>query len=1599
MDEDNFNKLTLEERCVHKNWKGRISGYSSLTELFKNLNDKHDNEWSKYIHIIKNIVTDVNDPALEKGLDAVQVFVDKCPVAGKTAPHVMPSLVKRCLASARHQIRALSVEICLLYIEIGRQDVVLFELLEGTRSKAPKVVLACINVILQALKEFGGNIFEINHLLGKVIPMQEDRDVNVRNCSKALIVELYRRDRTSVKPYLDQLKPSKLNEVLMDIEKVRDLSHSPTRFLRSDQTDTIFVPSPLEQQYSGTHLLHDTKDIVSSKLEPVNVLNQIPPAFFSKIKSRKWSERRDALESLEKILSQSIKIENGNFSELAIILTNIISRDTNIAVVGLAIKCVTSLATGLRLDFGSYVLAIFKVLLEKLKEKRITIVSSLREAMDALVACSSLDTLSTDLIEALRNKNPNVKSESALFLSRCFSLLSKVDMNRKAVEPLIIALKAALNDQDPLVRNSAANALGVVVRIVGEKNMTHLLGDIDNQKMLKIREFASLIEPKTLQQEITIEKAGYEMATNVSTRDSSKSHGTLRIQKNPPSRKNPVQTTKRTGNILKLKVAFTPSSKSTSSNANEEMTIPDAVIEGMSHKNWVVRLKAVSDLLEGLKSTKQIPTNVIDIVELLSCRIMDSNPKTATMSISLVSVLAEKMEVLFTNCIPALLPSLLKCIGDSKKWVREPAIECLNSISKYCGYVDILKSESLIEVLKLGSQTSRIRLWQWVTKILNSGTQKDIPKGVLEKFLVPLFISLEDRNLEIRNQASETGGLLINLVGIDTVIPTSESFFKGRKNQLTKLLSKNESLELGSLKDKTRERSFYESASGNETNTDTTEPISKNERTPLLNVNNMKHQRLIDEQKNKIVAWEFKSPRTEFVDLLKSLMSAANFSQPLMKNLYHNDFKFQLAAMDMLLEELHYNTQAVMSNLDLILRWVTLRFFDTCPIVLGKALDFLLVTVEILKSNNYCLLDCEASILVPYVILKIADPREKVQTMVKDILLKLSELYPVGKLKTFIMDGLRTKSARQKVNCLEVLKSLVDNHGEAVYIKDMDMVVEQIVKLLNDRDSDIRRSALSVGASMFSQESPKMSKLIEKYAGKNAPSIETSIKKFASASRAASHVLPVKSLPSTIVEIDKHKPSCEVVSLAEGSIVNNRENDKTVLKNPQIPSGFDENVGKFNLERKLLEELDKIVNMPISCPNLVEVNIEFLKGERHNPSLSKLQSAESFKLLRSSLNLQEHSIDGIVNEDLTLSIKAMDEIADLFKSQKQNFLLIHVDSIIHKISQQLETLAQINNRDKLKCYGTALTLLLTVFSSKTFVDRISRSNIGYIKEQMLFMISNNVFDESENRNYKAAVNTIILKILKNGRKTDLLCELLETMGRSKGDDSLVARKIQELQMKCLWKLIRSQPSWDAELDYTEVFNSIKQLIKTFDFPWWTPEISNYSVRTMKTVLCTMMKMRGERTLDYAKIDLSIEEDYVLYIYLRKLLHSLKKKCELEIGDVLPRRDSMIAYYQKLSEIFRMVSLQPKDGMIRLKQFSIDHPEFDLREVLSKLSPKLFKYFIWINKKRSPSEDVTGEISSVTSISDSNLKTRDEFSDDVQSMWDKLRSLQERIRSA
>ncbi|VDM27623.1 unnamed protein product [Toxocara canis] len=139
----------------------------------------------------------------------------------------------------------------------------------------------------------------------------------------------------------------------------------------------------------------------------------------------------------------------------------------------------------------------------------------------------------------------------------------------------------------------------------------------------------------------------------------------------------------------------------------------------------------------------------------------------------------------------------------------------------------------------------------------------------------------------------------------------------------------------------------------------------------LFLVNKEKTVRLRDEKNLKLLKWNFDQPTTEHVEQLKTLLSGVTQAS-LFLMLFNKDFKMHLKAIDAMQTALMENHESIMANCDLILKWISLRFFETNPTVLLRVLDLSLAIFTQIRDGSESFTDAEMNAFLPYLIMKVS---------------------------------------------------------------------------------------------------------------------------------------------------------------------------------------------------------------------------------------------------------------------------------------------------------------------------------------------------------------------------------------------------------------------------------------------------------------------------------------------------------------------------------------------------------------------------------------------------------------------------------------------------
>ncbi|XP_008302858.1 cytoskeleton-associated protein 5, partial [Stegastes partitus] len=496
-DDSEWMKLPIDQKCEHKVWKARLNGYEEALKLFQRIEDEKSPEWGKFLGLIKKFVTESNAVAQLKGLEAALAFVENAHVAGKTAGEVVSGVVTKVFNQPKARAKELGADICLMYIENEKAEVVQDELLKGLDNKNPKIVVACIETLRRGLSEFGSKIVTLKPVV-KILPKQfESREKAVRDEAKLLAVEIYKWIRDALRPSLQNINSVQLKELEEEWVKLPSSPPKQSRFLRSQQD----LKAKFEQQQAqgGDQSDGDEEEETATAVDPyelleaVEILSKMPKDFYEKIEAKKWQERKEALEAIE-TLSKNPKLENGDYGDLVRALKKVVGKDANVMLVSMAAKCLAGLAAGLRKKFGTYAGQVVPTILEKFKEKKPQVVQALQEAIDAIFLTTTLQNLSEDILAVMDNKNPSIKQQASLFLARSFRHCTQATLPKSVLKPFCAALIKQVNDSAPEVRDAAFEALGTAMKVVGEKAVNPFLADLDKLKLDKIKESADKVE-------------------------------------------------------------------------------------------------------------------------------------------------------------------------------------------------------------------------------------------------------------------------------------------------------------------------------------------------------------------------------------------------------------------------------------------------------------------------------------------------------------------------------------------------------------------------------------------------------------------------------------------------------------------------------------------------------------------------------------------------------------------------------------------------------------------------------------------------------------------------------------------------------------------------------------------------------------------------------------------------------------------------------------------------------------------------------------------------------------------------------------------------
>uniref|UniRef100_A0A8C2XB40 Cytoskeleton associated protein 5 n=1 Tax=Cyclopterus lumpus TaxID=8103 RepID=A0A8C2XB40_CYCLU len=713
----------------------------------------------------------------------------------------------------------------------------------------------------------------------------------------------------------------------------------------------------------------------------------------------------------------------------------------------------------------------------------------------------------------------------------------------------------------------------------------------------------------------------------------------------------------------------------------------------------------------------------------------------------------------------------------------------------------------------------------------------------------------------------------------------------------------------------------------------------------LDNKNPKIEQRIKEEKQLKILKWNFTTPRDEYLEQLKTQISTC-FAKWLQDELFHIDFQRHVKAIGVMIERLESESEATISCLDLILKWFTLRFFDTNTTVLMKVLEYLKLMFAMLNREDYHLTEYEANSFIPYLILKVGESKDVVRKDVRAILAMLCKVYPASKVFPFLMDGTKSKNSKQRAECLEELGCLIEGYGINVCQPTPAKSLKEIAVHIGDRDTSVRNAALNTVVAVYNVCGEQVYKLIGNLSEKDMSMLEERIKRSAKKTTTAAPAKPSatersqREHPTNPNSTFLRKPAQEDPNKLNQARQNAQHSEPS---HPSIPKEFQLDLDMIEMDQSRVCEL----------PDLVQHELDELLEPIMIPEPKMRSVSPHFDdLHNSTASTVNFVISQVASGDISNSIQALAQIDELLRQEdKAEVMSGHIDQFLIATFMQLRLIysthmadERLDKKDIINLYSCIIGNMVSLFSMESLAREAS---MGVLKDLlhgvMILMLDKRVEDIEDGLQVIRSVNMLVTRVLEKSDQTNMISALLVLL-----QDSLLTTAppmFSELVMKCLWRMIRFLPETIDNINLDRILLDVHNFMKIYPKEKLKQLKSDVPHRTLKTLLHTLCKLMGAKILDHLSMIENRNESELEAHLRRAVKHSgnvsgLKsdrgnEKSSLRTEDQMTKAKVS----DILSEIFKKIGSKEntKEGLTELYEYKQKYSDAELEPFLKSTS--------------------------------------------------------------
>ena len=437
--------LDLKTLFSSTKWEERKKAFCDMNKFIKENPDKVADMTENLILYIKNKLKDWKENNINLNKEAISLLIliitDAKAIDKKIGRNIIKGFHERL---SDKLVKEYIINLYLILMEHLTPSFTLNILLTLLKnSKSPNLLKDYASFLEKTITEFGINLMPVKEIVEFCKNLANHTNPQVRTSATTLLCELYKYIGKDLLIMLKDIKESTLKIIEDAFNEVKVISNKnemekPKRIIKSNGQTINTSQNALKAKNKDTS---ENTGLLNFDLIPrADISKKILPKFLKDINNGKWNEKKEAIESLEKILTEANnRILPTGLNDLFVAIKAKLG-DGNKNFVRLLLTFLTKLIDGLGNPFKNFAKGISAALISCLADKQQALRDDVVICIDKWISKVDFSSVVIYFPTYLKQDNFEMRTEILKIIMRNKESFIKCDL-KEFVNPLLLCLQ------------------------------------------------------------------------------------------------------------------------------------------------------------------------------------------------------------------------------------------------------------------------------------------------------------------------------------------------------------------------------------------------------------------------------------------------------------------------------------------------------------------------------------------------------------------------------------------------------------------------------------------------------------------------------------------------------------------------------------------------------------------------------------------------------------------------------------------------------------------------------------------------------------------------------------------------------------------------------------------------------------------------------------------------------------------------------------------------------------------------------------------------------------------------------------------------------